>query len=55
MEAAMGHALCTRNESPLRDRLERFRSMLPALLRDSAGLAGVAVWAWAWLGWMGSI
>ncbi|GEM_PF-4033278 len=51
----MGHALCTRNEFPIRDRLARLRSIVPALLRDAAGLSGVALWAWAWLSWMGSI
>ena len=51
----MGHALCTRNEIHLRQRLQRLRAVLPALLRDSAGLVGVALWAWAWLSWIGSI
>ncbi|NKI34596.1 hypothetical protein HFP89_05395 [Wenzhouxiangella sp. XN79A] len=51
----MGHALCTRNETDARSRWERCRVLLPALMRDALGLAGVALWAWAWLNWMGSI
>ena len=48
----MGHALSLRNESTI---VVRLRAIAPALLRDVLGLAGVAIWGWAWLSWLGSI